>query len=113
MNKENHVLLQGRVSFEPEVKTLTSGKQLGKLRLAAKSGRGTCFIDVDVWDDNLIGTVKHLKKSDNIVISGELRSNSWESQSGEKRMKHVVVAESLRLATDGRQENIDKNEVPF
>jgi len=113
MNKKNHVILQGRLSFEPTVKKLTSGKELGKIRLAANSGRGTCFIDIDVWDDNLIGTVKHLKKGEEVILSGELRSNSWESPSGEKRMKHVVVAESLRLAADGRQETIDKNEVPF
>ena len=113
MNQCNHVVLQGRLAFEPEVKELTSGKKLGKLRLACKSGRGTLFIDVDVWEDNLIGTVQQLHKGEEAVVAGELRSNSWESPTGEKRMKHVVVADSIRSAATGKQETINTNEAPF
>jgi single-stranded DNA-binding protein len=113
MNKCNHIVLQGRLAFEPEVKTLASGKQLGKLRLACASGRGTLFIDVDVWEENLIGMVKQLHKGEEAILAGELRSNSWESPTGEKRMKHVVVAESLRSAQAGTQEPVFKDEAPF
>lgn len=117
MNNYNHVVLQGRLSFEPEVKELASGKKLGKIRLACKSGRGTLFIDVDVWDDNLIGTVKQLKKGEEIKVEGELRSNTWEAPTGEKRTKHVVVAEDLRSVShedDNRQKQESfVDEAPF
>ena len=112
MNSYNHVVLQGRLSFDPEVRELASGKKLGKIRLACKSGRGTLFIDVDIWDDNLIGTVKQLKKGEEVKVAGELRSNSWQSKTGEKRSNHTIVAEDLKAASHGTQESF-VDEAPF
>ncbi len=108
MNKYNQVTLQGRISFDPEVKELKSGKRVGKLNISCKSGRnGTLFMGIDVWDDNLIGTMSHLKKGEEIKVKGELRSESWVSATGEKRMKHVVVAEDIQHAADGIQKDIE------
>jgi len=114
MNSFNNVVLQGRISFDPEIKELKSGKKLGKLNIACKSGRnGTLFIGVDVWEESLIGIVRELKKGGEIKVKGELRSESWESPTGEKRMKHVVVAEELQQSTSGIQKDIDDNVMTF
>lgn len=106
MSHYNTIVLQGRLTFEPEIKELTSGKKLGKVRLACKSGRGTLFIDVDVWEDKLIDIVATLKKGEEVKVIGELRSNSWETPNGEKRMKHLVVAEDIKAISLGKQETI-------
>lgn len=113
MNKNNHIVVQGRLSFDPEIKELESGKLLAKISLDCESGRGRLYIDCDVWDENLIEIVKTLQKFQEVVVSGELRSNMWKNAKGEKRSKHVIVPISLRLAETGRQEYVDDNEVPF
>lgn len=96
MNKENCVLLRGKVAFEPEVKELPTGHMLGKIRIDCKSSRGRLFIDIDVWRDDLIEVVRKLSKGQEVEVIGELRSNVWTTKAGEKRSKHVVVPEQLR-----------------
>ena len=123
MNDCNFVKLQGIISFEPRVKELSSGNRLGKLALACKASRGTLFIDVDVWDHVLISVVEQLTKGDEVNVTGELRSNSWQTPTGEKRMKLSVVAETLSSTTDENQQEVispqeeikgvDEIEAPF
>lgn len=103
MNQYNVAMIQGRMTFEPDIKTLVSGKQLAKLRLACKSSRGTLYMDVDIWEDSLISLAKELKKGEEVKVVGEIRSNTWETPTGEKRMKHLIVAEELKRAHDGEQ----------
>lgn len=105
MNSYNHAVLQGRLTFEPDVKTLQSGKRVGKIRLACKSSRGTLFIDIDVWDEALIDLIKKCNRGDEVAVEGELRSNSWETQTGEKRTKHIVVADRIQLINNKYEES--------
>jgi single-stranded DNA-binding protein len=54
-----------------------------------------------------------LQKGEEVKVKGELRSSSWETPSGEKRIKHTIVAESIEKATDGIQKDIDIDNMPF
>lgn len=100
MNAENVIRLQGYLSFDPKIKTLSSDKELGKLRLMCKSERGKLFIDVDIWDDDLINKIRNMQKNQKIGVIGELRSNTWSTSTGEKRTRHVVVAEDIIDSSD-------------
>ena len=126
MNKQNHVVLQGRLSFDPDIKEFEDRrnpgrmKKLGKFKMACSSGRGTLFIDVDVWDEKLVQVVEQLQKGEEIILTGELRSDSWAGKDGEKKNKHLIVADSLRRAedslrraSDGTQESIETFDAPF
>lgn len=96
MNNYNHIVLQGRVAFDPEVKKLNSGGEVGKFKLACKAYKGNMFIDVDIWNRNILDVVRNLRKDDEVKVTGELRYNSWETPSGERRGKHLVSAETIQ-----------------
>ena len=106
MNNYNNATVQGYVAFDPEVKDVANGYTVGKLRLAFKSRNGTSYIDVDVWDKTLIELIRQLEKGEEIKICGELRSSSWTTQTGEKRNKVSITAETLERARTGYQNNI-------
>lgn len=96
MNKQNHVVLEGIVSFDPKVKTTPQGFTVANVSMKCKYGKsGSLFIDVTVWNKNLIRVVEVTKKGDVIQVTGELKSSAWESPNGEKRVKHTVNAETF------------------
>jgi single-strand DNA-binding protein len=102
----NKVILMGNLTRDPEVRVSASGTTICKFGLAAsRSMRAadsstreeTLFVDIDAFGKQaeLIG--KHMVKGRSILIEGRLRLDQWESQSGEKRNKIVVVLENFQF----------------
>jgi single-strand DNA-binding protein len=102
----NKVILMGNLTRDPEVRVSASGVTICKFGVAAsrsvKAADGstreeTLFVDVDAFgrQAELIG--KHMVKGRSIFIEGRLRLDQWESQSGEKRNKIVVVLENFQF----------------
>lgn len=98
----NKVTLAGRLTRDPELKYIGSGKAVCKLGLAVsrtyKTREGerredTTFVDVTVWDKQAEYIGENLKKGRPVLVEGSLRSDSWEDkQTGQKRMKLEVQA---------------------
>lgn len=115
MNEHNNVTLQGQLSFDAEVKDITSKKtgkeyQLGRFKMACKAGKGMLYIDINVWDVNLIGIVKQLSKGDEVIVTGELRSEGWQTTTGERRTKHLVVADNIKSCSVDASKVLDTND---
>ncbi len=102
----NKVILLGNLTRDPEIRVTPSGASICKFGIAAsRSSRSTdgnvreetLFIDIDAFGKQaeLIG--KHMTKGRAILIEGRLRLDQWESASGEKRNKVVVVLESFQF----------------
>jgi single-stranded DNA-binding protein len=104
----NEVRLTGKIAFDPEIRDIKGGRQVGVFRLEAISSRGKTYVEVTCWDTKLIDLLKTLQRGDGVKIAGELRSNSWETSAGEKRSKVYVVANAL-VDLSNYQETIDKN----
>lgn len=94
----NSVVLQGNVTREPEVKVFGSGNQVTEFGVAVnrrvkKNDQWvdeTSFFDVKYWGK------KGVSKGDAVVLKGELRQETWETD-GNKRSKVVVVADTVTL----------------
>ncbi|MDR3273785.1 MAG: single-stranded DNA-binding protein [Puniceicoccales bacterium] len=102
----NKVILMGNLTRDPEVRVSTSGTTICKFGMAvsrnSKTADGsareeTLFIDVDAFGRQAELLGKHMTKGRSILVEGRLRLDQWESQSGEKRNKMVVVLENFQF----------------
>ena len=94
------VMIGGRLTRDPEMKYLASGKAVAHFSLAVNDGWGdnehASFIDCQAWEKTAENIVKFFHKGDALFIEGELRQESWEKD-GEKRSKIGVVAEYVQF----------------
>jgi single-strand DNA-binding protein len=104
------VTLVGRLTRDPEVKTFANGGKVAKLGFAMsyrkkdqRSGEWVeepMFIDVDVFNRGENGRdadhcAERLRKGSPVCVEGQLKLEQWEDNSGNKRSRHKVVADSI------------------
>src|SRR4051812_44480074 len=102
----NKVFLIGRLTQDPELRYTPNGTAVSDLRLATsrtwtgKDGErreDTLFIDVTVWNRQAENCCQYLKKGRQVHVEGFLKSESWETQAGEKRTKIKVEADRVQF----------------
>lgn len=102
----NRVFLIGRLTQDPELRYTPNGAAVTDLRVAtSRSWTGkdgerkedTLFIDVTVWNRQAENCCQYLKKGRQVHVEGYLRSESWESPTGEKRSKIKVEADRVQF----------------
>lgn len=101
----NLVILTGRLTQAPDLRFTPSGKAVAKMRVASSrsykdpSGNwqeDTLFIDITAWGDLAERMSKRLTKGSPVMVQGRLRSRSWETEAGQKRMAYEIVAFSMQ-----------------
>jgi single-strand DNA-binding protein len=98
----NRVLLSGRLTRDPELRTLASGKRVAQFTIATNEyigdGRERAeFHTVVLWDRLAEIAGKYLTKGREVLVEGRLQTRSWEDGNGERRWKTEVVAGTLEL----------------
>ncbi|CAE10882.1 single-stranded DNA-binding protein [Wolinella succinogenes] len=102
----NKVILVGNLTRDVELRYLPSGSALAKIGIATNrrfkkqdgsQGDEVCFVDVNLFGRTAEIANQYLKKGSKILIEGRLVLESWTDQSGQKRSKHSVTAESLQM----------------
>lgn len=102
----NKVILIGNLTKEVEIKQLTSGNIVGNMSLAVNRyfvmADGTkdnevCYIDLVVYGKSAELCKQWLFKGSKICVEGRLMYQQWQTQSGEKRSKHVVSVEKVEF----------------
>jgi single-strand DNA-binding protein len=98
---KNHVTLLGRLTRDPETRSLGSGDQVATFSVATsdtwKDSNGkreerSQFHPVVVWNQALIeATVPHLKKGSRVMVEGALEHRSYEAQGSTRYVTEVVV----------------------
>src|SRR5438132_4512162 len=101
----NKVMLIGRLTRDPEVRSFANGGKVAKFGFAVNNSRRNqqtgewenepVFIDVDVFNRGDRGTLadrveQSLRKGQQIFIEGHLKLDQWTSQDGQKRSKLTV-----------------------
>jgi len=130
----NKVLLMGNLTRDPELRFIASGTAVANLGMAInhkyKQGdewkEDVCFVDITVWGKQAENCAEYLNKGRTIFVEGRLRLNSWQTDSGEKRNKLEVVANTVQFLNrpgggggDGKHPETDasrgnpKDDVPF
>lgn len=117
----NYVIVAGRLTRDPELKYISSGKAVCQMSIANsrfykdKSGERaeeTSFIDVTCWDKQAEYCNEHLAKGRPVMVEGRLKSESWEDKtSGQKRSKLAIQAQTVTpLDWDGEKSDKPKSD---
>ena len=102
----NKVVLVGNLTKDIELRYLPSGTAAARLSLANnrryKKQDGTqadevCFIDVNLFNRTAEVANQYLKKGSQVLIEGRLVLESWTDNTGAKRTKHSITAESMQM----------------
>ena len=110
----NKVIMMGRLTRNPDLRTIPSGTPVCEFGLACDSGWGqnkkTCFIDVTVWGKQAEFVSKYFKKGDGIHVEGRLDFDTWEDKNGGgKRSKHRITAERVTFPVGAKQGRSNDN----
>ena len=90
----NQVILMGRLTRDPEMRTTPSGKNVTSFSLAVdRAGQDDSadFFDITAWEKLGELVNQYLSKGRRCLVQGRLTYRQWE-QEGQKRSKVEVVA---------------------
>lgn len=92
----NQVILMGRLTRDPEMRTTTSGKSIASFSIAVDRGGQddqADFFDVTAWEKLGELVNQYLSKGRRCLVQGRLRQDSWDDkETGKKRTRIEVVA---------------------
>ena len=92
----NQVILMGRLTRDPEMRTTTTGKTIASFSLAVDRGGSddqADFFDITAWEKLGELVNQYLSKGRRCLVQGRLRQDTWDDkETGKKRSKVEVVA---------------------
>jgi single-strand DNA-binding protein len=97
----NSVNITGRLTADPELRSLPSGEAVCKLRLAVEGlapGRETGYLNVSCFGSGGQAAARVLDKGWLVAVSGRLAYRVWETDEGSKRHDYEVVGNVEFLA---------------
>ncbi len=112
----NQVILMGRLTRDPEVRTTTTGKTITSFSLAVDRGGQedqADFFEVTAWEKLGELVSQYLSKGRRCLVQGRLRQDSWDDkETGKKRSKVEVVATDVTFL-DGPSGEGGGNSSPY
>jgi single-strand DNA-binding protein len=101
----NKVILLGNLTRDPELRYTPNGTPVATMGLAVnrryRQGDETkeevCFVDVVTFGRQAETVSEYLQKGRPALVEGRLQWRSWESEDGQRRSKHEVVAERVQF----------------
>lgn len=102
----NKVFILGRLTADPQLRSTTTGQQVGSFSLATnrvwtdKNGQkqeSTEFHNIVVWGRQAEIASKFLIKGSLALVEGRLQTRSWDDKQGQKRKTTEIIAERIQL----------------
>jgi single-strand DNA-binding protein len=106
----NKVLLTGRLTRDPEMRSLASGKAVTQFSLATNeyigAGKETAeYHNVIVWDRLAVTCGEFLGKGQQVAIEGRLQTRSWDDDAGRRHWKTEIVASHVEMLSGRRKKD--------
>jgi single-strand DNA-binding protein len=108
----NKVMLTGRLTRDPEMRSLASGKNVTTFTVASNEfiggGREKAeYHPVVTWDRlaEIAGT--YLGKGQQVAIEGRLQTRSWDDDRGQRHWKTEVVASHVEMLSGRRKKDYE------
>lgn len=104
----NKVILGGRLTADPELKTTPSGESVTSFTVAvnrrfAKDGK-TDFINCVAWRHTADFVSKFFSKGSSISVVGSIQVRSWNDKDGQKRYATEVIVDEAYFV-DGKNDS--------
>jgi len=108
----NKVFLTGRLTRDPEMRNLASGKSVTTFTVASNEflggGREKAeYSNVVTWDRlaEIAGT--YLGKGQQVAVEGRLQTRSWDDDRGQRHWKTEVVASHVEMLSGRRKKDYE------
>lgn len=113
----NQVVLMGRLTRDPELKSTQSGVDVATFTLAVdrsyiKAGaeRQTDFLDCVAWRGTAEFVSRYFKKGMQVAVSGRIQTRKWKDQQDQKRVSVEIVVDEAFFADSKRDTAVDRTE---
>ena len=108
----NKVLLTGRLTRDPELRSLASGSSVATFAVATNEFRGNGkeraeYHNVVVWDRLAQVCGQYLGKGQQVAIEGRLQTRQWDDDRGARHWKTEVVATSVEMLSGRRKRDYE------
>lgn len=108
----NKVLLTGRLTRDPDMRSLASGKSVTQFSVATNEYAGNGkekaeYHNVVTWDRlaEICGT--YLGKGQQVAIEGRIQTRSWDDDRGQRHWKTEVVAAHVEMLSGRKKKDYD------
>lgn len=98
----NKVLLTGRLTRDPEMRSLASGKTVTQFSLATNEYAGggkerAEYHNIVTWDRLAEICGRYLGKGQQVAVEGRIQTRTWDDERGIRHWKTEVVAGSVEM----------------
>jgi single-strand DNA-binding protein len=107
----NKVVLTGRLTRDPEMRSLASGKSVTQFAIATNAyaaGKEKAeYHNVVTWDRLAEICGQYLGKGQQVAIEGRLQTRSWDDDRGQRHWKTEVVAAHVEMLSGRKKKDYD------
>lgn len=106
----NKIILGGRLTADPELKTTQSGISVAQFSVAVnrktKAGeeQKADFFTVVAWRQTAEFVSRYFRKGSSICVTGTLQNSSWTDQQGVKHYRTDIIADEVSFV-DSKSDN--------
>lgn len=107
----NTIVLMGRLTHTPELKTTRSGLSVAEFTIAVdrdftRQGeeKQTDFFDIVAWRSTAEFVSRYMTKGQLIAVQGSMQSRKWQDRNGNNRISWEVQADSVYFAEPKRDD---------
>ena len=106
----NKVLLTGRLTRDPEMRALASGKHVTQFSVATNEYAGNGkerpeYHNIVTWDRLAEICGRYLGKGQQVSIEGRIQTRTWDDERGARHWKTEVVAQSVEMLSGRRKKD--------
>lgn len=105
----NQVLLTGRLTRDPEIRKLASGKTVAQFGIATNDYRGGSehseYHTVVTWDRLAEICGQYLGKGQLVSISGRMQTRQWEDDEKKRHWKTEIVANTVEMLSGKKKKD--------
>jgi single-strand DNA-binding protein len=112
----NRVIVVGNLTRDPELRELSSGRNVCHIRVACngcrRTGEGTYEAKANYFDVSVFGAQgesvhRYLQKGRPVAIDGRLDWSEWETADGQRRQSVRIVASDVQFLRGGDDGALD------
>jgi single-strand DNA-binding protein len=108
----NKVLLTGRLTRDPELRSLASGKSVTQFSVATNEYAGNGkekaeYHNIVTWDRLAEICGQYLGKGQQVAIEGRIQTRSWDDDRGQRHWKTEIVAQHVEMLSGRRKRDYE------
>lgn len=116
----NKVILMGRMTKEPELKTTQGGTSVASFSLAvqkrfkdANGEYGVDFLDCVAWKTTAEFIHKFFRKGQQIGVVGSIQTRTYQTQNGENRKVTEIVVDEAYFCGEAKKQAETAKTAPY